>query len=635
MDEMSDLSEIYREQIMRGFGQINNLLAWSVALLLVTFVAGCGAGPGPGGGNLPPEVLPPVSAAKTITAYSFAGVSGTINESARTIAVTVPFGTDVTTLVATFTSTGANVKVGTTLQTSSSTANDFTGPVAYIVTAADASTKTYIVTVTVATNTARAMTAFSFVGYSGASGTINEPAKTVAVTVPFGTDVHALVATFNSTGVSIKVGTVVQTSAATTNDFTSPMTYIVTAADASTASYIVTVTVASNTAKAMTAFSFVGYTGAIGTINESSRTIAVTVPFGTDVAALVATFASTGVGVKVGTALQTSASTANDFAGPLAYIVTAADASTETYIVTVTVAANSAKAMTAFLFAGYSGAAGMIDETAKTIAVTVPFATNVTALVATFTNTGISADVGTTVQTSTATANDFTSPVVYTVTAADASTAIYTVTVTVAPSTGPNLKRVASFAVLAGTTLTNAGTTTVTGDVAAASLAGIALTVTGAYDPTCVTAACANARTDLPSVIVEANDIALFPCGTSIGGTLTGVTLTPGVICIASNAAILNTGIVTLNGAGAYIIRTTAAFTPAATSSVVFSGTATSINTSVFWVVGSASLGANSIWMGTILTNGAVTLGDYDTLLGGRVLTTGPVTLSNNIITIP
>ncbi|MDP2761925.1 MAG: ice-binding family protein [Sideroxyarcus sp.] len=378
------------------------------------------------------------STAKALTAFSFAGFpgsAGTINEPAKTVAVTVPFGTNVTALVATFATTGYNVKVGTTTQTSASTANNFTAPVAYIVTAQNGSTATYTVTVTVAPNPAKALTAFSFAGYTGASGTINEVAKTVAVTVPFGTDVTTLVATFTSTGPVVKVGTVVQTSTATPNNFNTPRAYIVTAADATTATYTVTVTVAANPAKALTAFSFAGYLGATGTINEGAKTIAVTVPFGTDVTTLVATFTSTGPVVKVGTAVQTSTATANDFTAPVVYTVTAADASTVDYTVTVTVAANTAKALTAFSFAGYTGATGVITEPAHTIAVTVPNGTNVTALVATFATTGASVKVGAAVQTSATTANNFTSPVAYIVTAADASTATYTVTVTVAAVT--------------------------------------------------------------------------------------------------------------------------------------------------------------------------------------------------------
>ena len=93
----------------------------------------------------------PADSAKAITAFGFANpaVTGTINETAHTIAVTVPFGTSVTALVATFTTTGAAVKVGSTPQTSGSTPNDFTKPVTYTVTAADFTTQDYLVTVTV------------------------------------------------------------------------------------------------------------------------------------------------------------------------------------------------------------------------------------------------------------------------------------------------------------------------------------------------------------------------------------------------------------------------------------------------------------------------------------------------------
>jgi hypothetical protein len=48
----------------------------------------------------------------------------------------MPTGTDVTALVATFTKTGVIVRVGLNVQVSGTTANDFTNPVTYTVTAA-------------------------------------------------------------------------------------------------------------------------------------------------------------------------------------------------------------------------------------------------------------------------------------------------------------------------------------------------------------------------------------------------------------------------------------------------------------------------------------------------------------------
>src|SRR5690606_33636520 len=97
---------------------------------------------------------------KAITDFAFNSltpvVTGTVDESAKTIALTVPYGTDVTALVPTITHTGASVSPN------SSTAQNFTNPVTYTVKAADNSTQEYVVTVTVAANPAKAITDFAF-----------------------------------------------------------------------------------------------------------------------------------------------------------------------------------------------------------------------------------------------------------------------------------------------------------------------------------------------------------------------------------------------------------------------------------------------------------------------------------------
>ena len=92
----------------------------------------------------------PSQSAKAITAFSFSSpaVTGAVDEAAHTIALKVPTGTELTALVATFTTTGASVAVGAAPQVSGTTANDFTHPVTYTVTATDSSTQAYVVTVT-------------------------------------------------------------------------------------------------------------------------------------------------------------------------------------------------------------------------------------------------------------------------------------------------------------------------------------------------------------------------------------------------------------------------------------------------------------------------------------------------------
>lgn len=84
---------------------------------------------------------------------------------------------------------------------------------------------------------------------------ITEPAHTILVTLPTGTAVTSLIATFTSTGKGVPtVAGVNQFSSVTSNDFTTPKDYLVTAADASTVTYTVTVvvsTVANPTAPAL------------------------------------------------------------------------------------------------------------------------------------------------------------------------------------------------------------------------------------------------------------------------------------------------------------------------------------------------------------------------------------------------
>jgi hypothetical protein len=186
---------------------------------------------------------------KEITAFSFDGITpaavGVIDETAHTIAVDVPAGTDVTALVATFTHTGRIVTLvpSDLLQESGVTANDFTDPVTYRVEAWDTTHQEYVVTVTKAVpSSAKAITAFSFQGLKPpAIGVIRERTHSIRVSAPRGTNVRALVATFTTTGASVWVGGVQQQSGVTANDFRTAVRYMVEAADQSLQGYLVTV----------------------------------------------------------------------------------------------------------------------------------------------------------------------------------------------------------------------------------------------------------------------------------------------------------------------------------------------------------------------------------------------------------
>ncbi|WP_147433444.1 S-layer homology domain-containing protein [Paenibacillus ginsengarvi] len=350
--------------------------------------------------------------AKAITAFSFAtpAVVGMVDEGSGTITVNVPYGTNVTSLTPTITHTGASVSPG------SGVVRDFTNPVTYTVTAADNSTKDYIVTVNVAANPAKAITAFSFAS-PAATGTVNEATYTIAINVPYGTDVTSLKPTIAFTGASISPGSGVA------RDFTSPVIYTVTAADNSTKDYTVTVNAAANPAKAITAFSF-ATPAVVGTVDEGSGTITVNVPHGTNVTSLTPTITHTGASISPNSGV------ARDFTNPVTYTVTAVDNSTKSYSVTVNVASNPAKAITAFSFAA-PAVVGTVNEATYTIAINVPYGTDVTSLTPTIAFTGASLSPNSGV------AQNFSSPVTYTVTAADNTTQNYVVTVTAAANPAP------------------------------------------------------------------------------------------------------------------------------------------------------------------------------------------------------
>jgi hypothetical protein len=172
--------------------------------------------------------------ATDITNFSLAGMDGIIDSNAHTVVVNVLHDTNVTALIASFNlSAGASAKVNNTSQTSDVTGNDFTNPLTYIFTAEDGTTQqNWTVTCVVNSDTANDITSFSL---AGVSGTLDNDAHTVMVELPHNTDVSNLAATFSlSAGASVKINNTSQTSGVTSNDFTNPLTYTVTAEDGTT-----------------------------------------------------------------------------------------------------------------------------------------------------------------------------------------------------------------------------------------------------------------------------------------------------------------------------------------------------------------------------------------------------------------
>ena len=194
-----------------------------------------------------------------------------------------------------------------------------------------------------------------------------------------------------------------------------------------------------------------------------------------------------------------------------------------------------------------------------------------------------------------------------------------------------NLRSAASFAVLAGTSITNnsGGTTLVTGDVGSPSQT-VDPTQAAGYTNYKSGAILSGALADLQTAITDANGRS---CDVSFAGgiDLGGQTFGPGVYCYSG--AISITGTLTLSGPGVYIFRTALTLNSTANSIVALNNGAAAAD--VNWLpVGPTTLGANSVFKGNVLgQSAAITIGDNTTLLDGRVLTAAAVTLRNNQIT--
>jgi len=190
-----------------------------------------------------------------------------------------------------------------------------------------------------------------------------------------------------------------------------------------------------------------------------------------------------------------------------------------------------------------------------------------------------------------------------------------------------------SFAVLAGTTVTNTGATTVAGDLGVSPGTAVTGFPPGLVSGTMHAAdgVAAQAQADL---ITAFNDAAGRSGASSVSGDLTGLTLGPGVYKSTSGLGI--TGAVTLDAHGdpkaVFIFQISSTLITGSGSHVLLANSANACN--VFWQVGSsATIGTNSVFEGNILALTSIALMTGAKFDGRALARNGAVTLDTNVIT--
>jgi len=211
-------------------------------------------------------------------------------------------------------------------------------------------------------------------------------------------------------------------------------------------------------------------------------------------------------------------------------------------------------------------------------------------------------------------------------------------TMTMAAQPTVNLGTTSDFAILAGSTITNTGTTTINGSVGGnvglypgtAFTGETEVTVIGAVHLADTVAIAA--KDDL---VVAYNDAASRLPVTRIPTELGGTTLTPGTYDSADGTFQI-TGTLTLDAKGdpdgVFVFKTASTLITAADSKVSLINSARFCRT--FWQVGSsATLGTNSKFVGHIFAMISITANTGAAVQGQLLARNGAVTLDSNTIT--
>jgi hypothetical protein len=206
-------------------------------------------------------------------------------------------------------------------------------------------------------------------------------------------------------------------------------------------------------------------------------------------------------------------------------------------------------------------------------------------------------------------------------------------------STAPGLGTASSYAILAGTTVTNTGNSVIKGDLGVspgAACTGFPSHCTGGGPGTVsgtihtADAQALQAKNDLTAAYGIA---ASSPCNfNKTGQNLGGQTLTPGTYCQTTAPTL--TGTLTLSGNGVFIFKIGSTLVTAPGATVSFINGAQPCN--VYWQVSSsATLDTTTTFVGTIMASASISLNNGARIAGRALAQSGQVSLIDNQITVP
>lgn len=212
---------------------------------------------------------------------------------------------------------------------------------------------------------------------------------------------------------------------------------------------------------------------------------------------------------------------------------------------------------------------------------------------------------------------------------------IYAEIAIAATITPPSLGSAGNYAVLGGSTVTNTGSSVLTGDLGVSPGSAITGFPPGTYSGAFNNgnAAAAAAQVALTAAYIE---LAARPSDADLSGQdLGSLTLSPGVYTYSSSAQL--TGTLTLDGGGSstgvWVFQIGSTLTTASSSTINLINGAVPGN--VFFQVGSsATLGTTTTFVGNILAQASITATTGANVQGSLLARTGAVTLDTNNVAI-